>query len=155
MKIITISRQFGSGGRELGKRLADELGFDYYDKEIISAIAKKQGLDEKYIEAALNHQGWQAVPLTFGRSFSYLSANTAHVNLLVEEKKVIENIAKTGRDCVIVGRNADILLAEYKPFNIFVCADMQSRIQRCKERAEDKGKYSDKEISLVFTLVQC
>ena len=44
MKIITVSREFGSGGRELGKRLADELQFDYYDKEIITAIAQKQGL---------------------------------------------------------------------------------------------------------------
>ena len=49
MRIITISREFGSGGRELGKRLADELGFDYYDREIISSIAAKQGLDENYV----------------------------------------------------------------------------------------------------------
>ena len=146
MKIITISRQFGSGGRELGKRLADELGFDYYDKEIISAIAQKQGLDEQYIETALNHQGWRSVPLTFRRSFSYLGGNNAHVNLLVEEKKVIENIAKMGKDCVIVGRNADILLAEEKPFNIFVCADMQSKVRRCKERAEMGENLSDKEV---------
>ena len=44
MKIITVSREFGSGGRELGKRLADELGFAYYDKEIITAIAEEEGL---------------------------------------------------------------------------------------------------------------
>ena len=46
MRIITVSREFGSGGRERGKRLADELGFDYYDKEIITAVAKGKGLDE-------------------------------------------------------------------------------------------------------------
>ena len=45
MNIITISREFGSGGRELGRRLADELGYDYYDGEIIAAIARKSGLD--------------------------------------------------------------------------------------------------------------
>ncbi|WP_418665770.1 AAA family ATPase [Allofournierella sp.] len=49
MKIITISREFGSGGREIGKRLADQLGVDYYDKEIITAIAGKKGLDENYV----------------------------------------------------------------------------------------------------------
>ena len=49
MRIITISREFGSGGRELGKRLADALGFDYYDREIIESIAKEQGLDEGYV----------------------------------------------------------------------------------------------------------
>ena len=47
MKIITISREFGSGGRELGKRLADLLGFDYYDREIITSIARDTGLDER------------------------------------------------------------------------------------------------------------
>ena len=50
MKIITISREFGSGGRELAKRLADILGFDYYDSEIISAVAQKSGLDVHYVE---------------------------------------------------------------------------------------------------------
>ena len=48
MQIITISRQFGSGGRELGKRLADYLGWDYYDKEIIKTLANEHGLDEAY-----------------------------------------------------------------------------------------------------------
>ena len=48
-KIITISREFESGGREIGKRLADELGYSYYDKEIITEIAKQTGMSEKYI----------------------------------------------------------------------------------------------------------
>lgn len=67
MKIITISREFGSGGRELGKRLADELGFDYYDREIIESIAKGQGLDEGYVEKALEDHAWRRGPLTFRR----------------------------------------------------------------------------------------
>ena len=50
MKIITISREFGSGGREVGKRLADALGFQYYDREIITAVAQKSSLDEEYVE---------------------------------------------------------------------------------------------------------
>ena len=52
-RIITISREFGSGGREIGKRLADELNIAYYDKEIITQIAKETGLSEEYIE---NHE---------------------------------------------------------------------------------------------------
>ena len=70
MKIVTISRQFGSGGRELGKRLADELGFDYYDREIITSIAQAQGMDEGYVEKALEDHAWQHIPLTYGRSFA-------------------------------------------------------------------------------------
>ena len=58
MKIITISREFGSGGRELGKRLADLLGFDYYDREIITSIARDTGLDEKYVANILERHGW-------------------------------------------------------------------------------------------------
>lgn len=147
MKIITISREFGSGGRELGKRLADELGFDYYDKEIITAIAQKQGLNEGYVEKILNDRVWQSVPLTFRRSFSGAAILQAtQTNLLLEQKHVIENIAKAKRDCVIVGRNADVILKNEQPFHIFVCADMEAKIQRCMERASANEKLSKKEI---------
>ena len=63
-RIITISREFGSGGRELGKRLSDILGFDYYDREIIAAIAEAKGLDENYVEKALESGISQRVPVT-------------------------------------------------------------------------------------------
>lgn len=134
MKIITISREFGSGGRELGKRLADILGFDYYDKEIIKAVAKNMGVNAEYAEKSLENCSLTAYPISFRHSFAMLSVNNT-ASLLVEEKKVIESIAKTERDCVIVGRNADILLKDRNPFNIFVCADMYSKIKRCEERA--------------------
>lgn len=133
--IITISREFGSGGRELGKRLSDILGYDYYDKEIISEIAKKHTLNEDYVEKTLNRQIWKRIPLNYGRTFSYMnSINPLHMELLVEEKEVLERIAKSNRNCIIVGRNADVLLKEYNPFSIFVCADMESKIKRCMER---------------------
>lgn len=147
MKIITISREFGSGGRELGKRLADTLGFDYYDREIITAIAQAQGMDERYVERALEGGAWQNIPLTYGRSFAPGAVlQSAQTNLLVEQRLVIEGIAKAGRDCVIVGRDADILLAAQKPFTIFVCADMEAKIRRCMERAEDGEALSRKAV---------
>jgi len=147
MKIITISREFGSGGRELGKRLADEFGFAYYDREIITAIAEKQGLDEKYVEKALDRGAMPSFPLSYRNSFVTLgSAFSAHTDLLLEQKRVLENIAKLGQDCVIVGRNADVLLEKYQPFNIFVCADMQTKLKRCKERASAGENLSEKEI---------
>ena len=134
MKIITISRQFSSGGRELAKRMADILGFDYYDKEIISEIAKNKSMDENFVEGALSN-GYKAIPLHFARSFSFAFASTGKSELLVEEKKVIDEIAKKGNDFIIVGRNADILLRDYKPLNLFVCADLESKIQRCIDKA--------------------
>ena len=146
-KIITISREFGSGGRELGKRLADVLGYDYYDKEIISAIASKKGLDENYIEHAFENRAWQSVPLTFHRTFSGFSPmQTAQTNFLIEQKRVIEGIAKAGKNCIIVGRNADVILADENPFNIFVCANMEAKIQRCMERAPEDENLSRKEM---------
>lgn len=136
MKIVTISREFGSGGRELGKRLAGELGFDYYDREIITSIAQAQGMDEGYVEKALEDHAWQHVPLTYGRSFaSGAVMQSTQTSLLVEQKRVLDGIAKAGKDCVIVGRDADVLLAAEKPFSIFVCASMDAKVRRCMDRA--------------------
>lgn len=104
MNIITVSREFGSGGRELGRRIAEALGYDYYDGEIIAAIAKKCGLDEGYVENALEDHSWQAVPLTVHNTFaSPMVLQAPQVGLLLEQKRVIEEIGKRGRSCVIVG----------------------------------------------------
>lgn len=147
MNIITISREFGSGGRELGRRLADELGYDYYDGEIIAAIAKNSGLDETYVENTLENHGWQTIPMTVHRTFaSPVALPYAQIDLLLEQKKVIEGIGKSGKNCIVVGRNADILLEEYEPFNIFVCADMQAKIDRCMERAKEGENLTRKEM---------
>ncbi|MBD5118385.1 MAG: cytidylate kinase-like family protein [Clostridiales bacterium] len=154
MKIVTISREFGSGGRELGKRLADTLGFDYYDREIITAIAQAQGMDENYVEKALEGGMWQHIPLTYGQAFaSGAVMQTAQTGLLVEQRRVIEGIAKAGRDCVIVGRDADILLADRKPFTMFVCADMDAKVRRCMERAREGEDLSRKAITQNITRI--
>ena len=145
MKIITVSRQFSSGGRELAKRMADILGFDYYDKEIITEIAKNTSLNSGYVESTLSN-GYKAIPLHFARSFSFAYASTVKSELLVEEKKVIDEIAKRGRNFIIVGRNADLLLAGYNPLNIYVCADLESKIQRCLDKVENGDVPSRREI---------
>jgi cytidylate kinase len=147
MRIITISREFGSGGRELGKRLADQLGFDYYDSEIISEVAKNSGMNADYVEAVLNDHSWQEYPITYRSTFgSPVYLQSGKVNLLLEQKHVIEGIAAMGKDCVIVGRNADVILQQYQPFSLFVCADLQSRVKRCRERAPDGENLTEKEL---------
>lgn len=147
VKIITISREFGSGGRELGKRLADVMGYEYYDREIIAAIAENKGMDEGYVEKMLESQSWKSRGLHFRNSFSRTMAiGQTGTDLLLEQKKVVEEIAKAGKNCVIVGRNADILLGGYMPFKLFVCADMEAKIRRCVERAEDGKVLSRKEL---------
>lgn len=148
MKIITISREFGSGGRELGRLLAKELSFDYYDKKIIATIASNKGLDENYVARTMEQHKWQNVSFTYYPTAvtPTVSTNTDYTDLLLERKRVIEKIAKSGKDCVIVGRNADVLLREYKPFNIFVCAKLEAKIKRCQTRAPEDEKLSSKEI---------
>ena len=138
MRIITISREFGSGGRELGKRLADLMGYDYYDSEIISAVVEKSGMDADYVENSLSNHGWQNYKISFrGTLGSSAYMQSSKVNLLLMQKKVIEEIATMGEDCVIVGRNADVILQEYNPFNIFVFAEKEAKIKRCLERTEN------------------
>lgn len=147
MRIVTISREFGSGGRELGKRLADLLGYDYYDSEIIARVAEKSGMDPDYVENTLSNHGWKNQKITFSGTLSsatYLQASK--VNLLLQQKRVIEEIALLGKDCVIVGRNADVILQEYSPFNIFVCAERDAKIKRCMERASGDESLSEKEM---------
>ena len=155
MNIVTISREFGSGGRELGKRLADILGYDYYDREIITEIAKRHDVDEKYVEYALNNHAWQTFSLSFHHSFvSPIAIQSPDTNLLHEQRKIIEEIASTGKNCIIVGRNADVILKEYNPLDIFVSADMDSKIKRCAERAEKDEQLSTKEIKRMIKRIE-
>lgn len=147
MNIITISREFGSGGRELGKRLADHLGWAYYDSEIIARVAKESGLDAGYVERTLGSQEWKEKNLTFRSTLSSVEyLQSAKVNLLLQQKKVIEDIAALEENCVIVGRNADVLLRELEPFNLFVCASQEAKLQRCRQRAPEGEHLTDKEL---------
>ncbi len=146
MKIITISREFGSGGRELGKRLSDILGFDYYDKEILAEMAKNKGMDENYLGNMLDNHGWRNIPLMYHHSFAGMAMPFNQADIMLEQKNVIEEIAKAGKDCIIVGRNADVLLQEYEPFSIFVCADMEAKKKRCLERAPAGENHTPKEM---------
>ncbi len=145
MRIITISREFGSGGRELAKRLADHLNIDYYDSEILTAVAKNSNTDENYVQNMLANHGWQQYPMTF-RSTLTSTIHTNKINLLLEQKRVIEKIASMNKDFIIVGRNADIILKDYHPFNIFVCATTESKLKRCIERAKKDENLTEKEL---------
>lgn len=146
MNIITISREFGSGGRELGKRLADIKGYDYYDSEIIAAVAKKSGMDEAYIENTLSNHGWRNQAITFRGTLASSAYVESSKVQLPERKEAISGIAQMGKDCVIVGRNADVILREYELFNIFVCASAEAKLKRCTERASAGENPSEKEL---------
>ena len=145
-RIITISREFGSGGREVGKRLAEVLGVAYYDREIITAVAQRSGLAEEYI-ANVSERGITAYyPITFGHTFAYSSGIIdPQVEVMGEQNKLLKSLAEKG-DCVIVGRCADVVLRDYKPFNLFVYADQASKVKRCLERQGPDEKLSDNDL---------
>lgn len=144
-KIITIGREFGSGGRELAKRLAEYLGFKYYDKEIVYEIAKNSDFNENYIENVENtiHTNF---PYITGKTFSLFNANQKQAtSIFVLQQKIIKSLAENG-DCVFVGRCADVILKEYNPFNVFVYANLESKMRRCKEKSDGSENLSDKDL---------
>lgn len=146
-KIITIGREFGSGGREFGRRLAEELGFDYYDKEIISEIAKHTALSENYVQQVIEKNPHDLFPITVGHSFSYVDAYTLEKKQKVfrAQEKVIKEMAEKS-NCVIVGRCGDYILRDYKPTKIFLYADIEAKVARCKARNEATEALSDKKL---------
>lgn len=150
MNIITISREFGSGGRELGKRIADALGYAYYDREIITAIAAKHEMNENYVENVLENGFPVAFPISYGRTFAYADVTGQHaIDLLSTQCTLLKELASK-ENCVIVGRSANIILEEYNPLNIFVYADTESKIKRCRERADENEQLTDNEMKRKF-----
>ncbi len=148
--IITVSRQFGSGGREVGKRLADELGLQYYDKELVNKIAEHTDLTESYVNSVLENGGFRNYAYTFGRSMPFVYSTTEPVtDVLVAQQKIIKAIGQKG-NCVIVGRSADVILKNFKPFRLYVYADNASKIARCRARAPEHENYTDKQMIKMF-----
>ena len=147
MNIITISREFGSGGRELGKRLAEALGYAYYDREILSMLAEQTDLNEDYLERTLEENSLTNLyPITIGQTFSIMPNYFADQStaLLTKQTNLIKTLAAKS-NCVIVGRNADIILRDQNPLRIFVHADMEARIARCRRRDTDDANLTDKQ----------
>lgn len=146
MQIITISREFGSGGRELGKRLADALGIPCYDHEIIDMVAEKYGFDKNHIAHVSEKDIRLFYPATVAHRFIAPHPVTQQsISIIVSEHELIKELAQEG-DCVIVGRSADIILHEMNPMNLFVYADRQSKLERCKNRAGENEHFSEKEM---------
>ena len=146
-RIITISREFGSGGREFGRRLSENLGCAYYDQEIVQEIAKRTELSEKYVQQVMGHRPVSSFPIHIGRSFRMLpDPYLEQSHTIYREQCAILREMAAKSDCVIVGRCADYILQEENPFRIFVYADMPSKVNRCREKNYEKEELTDKEL---------
>ena len=133
-KIITISREFGAGGGEIGAKVAEALNWEYYHKELILRAAADSNIDVS------NLLEWdEKVPVSFGFTQSLFDFYSRPMSEQVFEaqKKVILEIGQKGK-CVITGRNANMILKEFDGcLNIFVHADFDWRLRRMKEKMPD------------------
>lgn len=130
--VITISREFGSAGRSIGKLVAEKLGFAYYDKEIIEKLAEETGLSKKYIEKMGEYAGGTNI---FSYGFVGRTSDGMSVDdyLWQTQRKLIQDIAEKGK-CVIVGRCADYILKDRKDvLNVFIHASLEYRAKRIVE----------------------
>ena len=128
-KIITISREFGSGGRYLGKKIAEKLGWDYYDKEIIAKVAEKTGLSQKYIE-----QAGEYAPSKNIFAYAFVGRNHNGVSLgdymYAAQREIILEAAEKSA-CVMVGRCADYILKDREDcLNVFICGNAKEKLKR-------------------------
>ena len=131
-RIITISREFGSGGRFIGEEVAKKLGIKYYDKDIIAQIAEQSGFSPEYITEKAELSPKKGL---FAYAFSGRDVTGKSIEDMVYEaqRKVILEIAEK-ESCVIIGRNADFILKDRdNVLNVFIHGDMPEKVARiCK-----------------------
>lgn len=156
--IVTIEREYASGGNEIGKKLAKELGFQFCDHSILVEAAKRLGIPSIYIEDLEETTTGSLIFNLSQTALGGIGKNTNNVplasQLFLEEKKVIEEIVAKG-NCVIVGRCASAILKDRKDcLNVFIHGGKEYRIKRAIERehinpkeAEDILKKIDKQRS--------
>lgn len=135
-KIITISRQYGSGGREIGQKLSEQLGIPFYDNEIISRAAKDTGFSETAFET-VEDKATNSLLYSIAMGMNVFSNQDVGFTglslddrIFLAQSNVIRKVAEEG-PCVIVGRCADYVLKDMENVvNVFIRADLDFRIQR-------------------------
>jgi len=131
---ITISREFGSGGHEIGKRLAEQLGISFYDKNLIELTAKQSGLPPDFIKQNEQKLDHALVFELYQQNYAYVNNKKAPLDLLfLVQSKIIRDICEK-ESCVIIGRCANFILKD-NPYgiNIFIHADKKYREERIAE----------------------
>ena len=145
-RIVTISREFGSGGRRIGKMVAEKLGISYYDNELVTKIAEKSGFAQSFIKEHGEETSATSSLLfslsNWGTYYNY----TVSDQLYFAQRRVIEELASK-EPCVIVGRCADYILRDRTDcLNVFIHADMDFKRKRIVEIYGAKETTPDKRI---------
>ena len=157
-RIITIGREFGSGGRELGRRIAEKLQIAYYDGEIVTEIAKRTAMSDEDIRQIEETRPRMHFPVSVGNRFYLTSEPTSEptfypdLSIYAKQHELLHELSRKS-DCVIVGRCADHVLRERKPVRIFAYADMASRIKRCMERRPEGENLTEAQMRKQITQI--
>ena len=152
--IITISRQYGSGGRQIGQQLAKELNIPFYDKEIIDLAAKESGLAADFIrgqEQQLTQSLLFSIVTNFTSNGGAFNPNMLSLSdqVYLAEAKAIRSLADKG-SCVMVGRCADwVLEKDYDVLRVFVCGPIEARCKRAVEEYGDKAENIQKAVQTI------
>ena len=125
--IVTISREHGAGGMEIGKKLAAKMGVPFYDKELTSLVAKESGLDREFVDL---------IEEKTSVLYSLYLSTEANKTAVAAQDKVLKKIAENG-SCVVVGRAADYVLEKYKPYKVFIYAPLEYRKERIMKNYGD------------------
>lgn len=142
--VIAVSRQYGSGGHEIGRKLADKLGVKFYDKELLAKIAKDSGMSKNLIEY-YDEMPSKSLLFSLAMDAYPMSFTEVPINQKVFQAQVdtIRKISEEG-PCVIIGRCADSILSDNPDLvSVFIHADMDAKIARVKDRdglSEDKAR---------------
>ncbi|MBQ9921863.1 MAG: cytidylate kinase-like family protein [Clostridia bacterium] len=139
--VITIARQFGSRGREIGQKLAEALGYKYYDRDLISMAAEKSGMDKSVLGAA-DEKAANSLLYTLALGSSVYAHGVDNINVPLNDKlyivqsNIIKDIHNSGEGAVIVGRCADYVLAEKENvLKVFISADFDNRVETVSIRS--------------------
>ena len=129
--VITISREYGSGGRQIGEQLAKELGFAFYDKDLLTIIAEKTGIKEDVLQKADEEA---ANPLFAPYYLPHLDPSSLNDRLFKMQAELIKEKAAT-ENCIIVGRCGNYILEDMEnAIHVFIYADEEAKIVRTMER---------------------
>ncbi len=145
--VITVSREYGSGGRYVGRLIADKLGIKFYDKEFITKLALETGLSEEYIE---NNE--QKRDILSGLNNGYYFGLDNSDELFIKESEMIKEVAEK-ESCVIIGRCSDFILKDRENvIKVFVYSDMEDKIKRAIEIYGFDESKAEKEIKRIDKL---
>ena len=137
-KVISISREFGSGGREIGYRLAKKLGIPFYDKEIISMAAEDSNISEEIFHAndeVIGHKERIDYQYAVIDPFSSTYEVPVSDQLFVIQSRIIKKMASLG-PCVIIGRCSDVIVED--SFSVFICSSLKKRVERLLSLEQDE-----------------